>query len=120
MQGGPNHVGNFCDAPVLVDTEKGEIHYNSSYYYIGHFSRFIQPGAQRVECTMDSYMTPATVDGRMGNMMESCAFRNTDGSTALVLMNRTEADMIYELRVEAGTAVLRCPPRAIQTIILES
>ncbi|MCU1806406.1 hypothetical protein [Cytobacillus firmus] len=34
-EGGPNHVWNYCDAPVIVDTKKDEVHYNSSYYYIG-------------------------------------------------------------------------------------
>jgi glucosylceramidase len=47
-EGGPNHVGNYCDAPVIVDTKKDEVHYNSSYYYIGHFSKFIKPGARRI------------------------------------------------------------------------
>ena len=123
MQGGPNHVGNYCDAPLLVDTDSGELHFNSSYYYIGHFSRFIRPQAARLECAIDSYMTPATVDGRMGNMMEACAFKNADGSAALVVLNRTEADMVYELCTSGGselTSVLRCPPRGIQTIIMDA
>jgi glucosylceramidase len=117
MRGGPNHVGNFCDAPVLVDAERDAVHYQSSYYYIGHFSRFIRPDARRIGITVDSYMTPATVDGRMGTMMECCAFKNTNGSVAMVVMNRTEADMIYELCTGSENAVLRCPPRAIQTLV---
>ena len=36
-QGGPNHVGNFCSAPIIVDND--EILYQNSYYYIGHFSK---------------------------------------------------------------------------------
>ena len=117
MQGGPNHAGNFCDSPVLVDTDSGELHYQSSYYYIGHFSRFIRPQAQRVDFSIDSYMTPATVDGRMGNMVECCAFKNADGSLVFVVMNRTEADMVYELFTGNETAALRCPPRGIQTLV---
>jgi glucosylceramidase len=120
MQGGPNHVKNFCDAPILVDAEKGELVYESSYYYIGHFSRFIRPGARRIGLDTSSYMTPATVDGRMGNTMEFCAFANTDSSLALVAMNRTEADMVYELCDSDSTIVLRCPPRGIQTIIADN
>jgi len=120
MQGGPNHVGNFCDAPVLVDTDNAKIHYNSSFYYIGHFSRFILPQARRVEHNINSYMTPATVDGRMGNMMECCTFRNIDASLVLVVMNRTEADMKYELKINNDAVVLKCPPRGIQSLILET
>ncbi|MDR1840193.1 MAG: glucosylceramidase [Treponema sp.] len=116
MSGGPNHVGNVCDAPILADTDKGDIYYQSSYYYIGHFSRFIKPKAQRVDFSVNSYMTPATVDGRMGNMAEFCAFKNTDGSLALVVMNRTEADLVYEIS-GSGFAALKCPPRGIQTLL---
>ncbi|MCL2599735.1 MAG: glucosylceramidase [Treponema sp.] len=121
MRGGPNHVGNFCDAPVLVDTDSGKVRYQSSFYYIGHFSRFVKPDARRIGLAVDSYMTPATVDGRMGNMMEFCAFENADGSLAVVVMNRTEADMVYELCDGAAggdATVLRCPPRGIQTLVI--
>ncbi|HCC36982.1 MAG TPA: glucosylceramidase, partial [Treponema sp.] len=112
---------NNCDAPVLVDTKSGEVHYNSSYYYIGHFSRFIKPQAQRIELSASAYMAPATVDGRVGNTMEFCAFKNTDGTVAVVVMNRTEADMVYELCAPNAdgkdAVVLKCPPRGIQTLI---
>jgi glucosylceramidase len=46
--GGPNHVGNFCFAPVHADTKTGQIYYMNSFYYIGHFSKFIRPGAKRI------------------------------------------------------------------------
>ena len=47
-KGGPNHVGNFCDAPVMCDTENDTIDIKLSYYYIGHFSRFVRRGAKRI------------------------------------------------------------------------
>ena len=47
-QGGPNHVGNFCDAPVMYDAEEDILDIRLSYYYLGHFSRFIRPNARRV------------------------------------------------------------------------
>jgi len=37
--GGPNHVKNFCFAPVHADTRKGTLHYMNSYYYIGIIKR---------------------------------------------------------------------------------
>ena len=123
MQGGPNHVGNYCDAPILADMEKGTLHYQSSYYAIGHFSRFIRPGAVRLGVSMDSWMVPAAPDGKMGNMMESCAFRNKDGSITLVVTNRTEADMVYQLNISDdadNTKKLVCPPRGIQTLVIGS
>src|SRR5690606_27215713 len=47
-KGGPNHVGNFCFAPVHADTRTGKLLFANSYYYLGHFSKFIKPGAKRI------------------------------------------------------------------------
>jgi len=46
--GGPNHVGNYCFAPIHADTKTDSLIYTPSYYYIGHFSKFIRPNAKRV------------------------------------------------------------------------
>lgn len=128
MQGGPNHVGNYCDAPILADEKNGTLHFQSSYYYIGHFSRFIQPGAVRLSSDFFSYMTPATVSGHLTNEAETLAFRNPDGSIVLIVTNCTEAELVFELKVEGKPVAsnenneplyLKIPARAIQTWILE-
>src|SRR6187431_2403080 len=46
--GGPKHVQNFGFAPVHADTRDNSLHYMNSYYYIGHFSKYIRPEAQRI------------------------------------------------------------------------
>jgi len=103
--GGPNHVGNFCSAPIIADTQAGEIRYQSSYYYIGHFSRFIRPGARRVACakTLDS--------------LEASAFLNSDGSVAVVALNRTEQAIDFVLKREGLQAKTSIPARGIKTFI---
>jgi len=40
-RGGPNHVQNFCFAPIHANTNTGELIYTPTYYYIGHFSKFL-------------------------------------------------------------------------------
>ncbi|MGN0730819.1 MAG: glycoside hydrolase family 30 beta sandwich domain-containing protein [Treponema sp.] len=139
IDGGPNHVGNNCDAPILVDTATKKIVYQSSFYFIGHFSRFILPGSKRISCAMNPFMTPATVDGKMGNTMEATSFLRPDGKIALVVMNRTEDNMIFELNSidekskdkdkkinytvkvnnDNSGRTFFCPPRSIQTYLLE-
>jgi O-glycosyl hydrolase len=52
-------------------------------------------------------------------MMEYSGFKNNDGTLALVAMNRTEADMVYEIICAGETFVVACPPRGIQTLIME-
>ncbi|MCR4736264.1 MAG: glucosylceramidase [Treponema sp.] len=135
MQGGPNHVGNYCDAPILADEKTGSLHFQSSYYYIGHFSRFIQAGAIRLGSEIFSYMTPATLSGHLTNEAECLAFKNPDGTIVLILTNTTEADLVFELEIcgkdenhkieiegnssTEQTVCLKCPARAIQTWILK-
>ncbi|CAN5720910.1 glycoside hydrolase family 30 protein [soil metagenome] len=73
--GGPNHVGNLCSAPILADTRTDAVLMQSSYYYIGHFARYIRPGARRVLCATSD-------DG-----VEATAYANPDGSLATVTFN---------------------------------
>ncbi len=84
--GGPNHVKNYCAAPVMCDTQKGTMEKRLSYYYIGHFSRYIRRGAMRLATT------------RFTDKIEAVAFENPDGSRVTVLMNRTGEDIWLSLR----------------------
>ncbi|HEY0529536.1 MAG TPA: glycoside hydrolase family 30 protein, partial [Gemmatimonadaceae bacterium] len=102
-QGGPNHVGNFCFAPVHADTKTGEIIYTNSYYYIGHFSKFIRPGARRI----------AAAPSR--SALLSTAFVNPDGKMSVVVMNRTDQKVQYFLWLNGQAAEVSSPPRSIQT-----
>jgi len=121
MEGGPNHVGNFCDAPILADASENKLYYQSSYYYIGHFSRFIQPGAIRLFTEIKGYMTPCTIDGRVGNTIECTAFKNPDATISFIVYNRTEEDAVYDLKLSNGKSLgkIKCPARGIQTAILK-
>lgn len=104
-QGGPNHVGNFCFAPVHADTRTGDLKYTNSYYYIGHFSKFIVPGAKRVACSSSR------------SALSSTAFRNPDGSIAVVVMNRSEKEHPYYLWIDGMAAEVKMPPRSIATLV---
>tara|TARA_R110002050_G_scaffold73380_3_gene157937 strand:+ start:18313 stop:19797 length:1485 start_codon:yes stop_codon:yes gene_type:complete len=104
-KGGPNHVGNFCFAPVHADTQTGELIYTPAYYYIGHFSKFIRPGAKRISTTTSR------------STLESTSFRNKDGKIVTVVMNKTEKPIAYKLIVSDSEVLLELEPRAIQSII---
>lgn len=41
--GGPNYVGNYCEAPIICDTENKVLYDKLSFHYISHFSSYIQP-----------------------------------------------------------------------------
>ncbi len=105
--GGPNHVGNLCFAPVHADTRTGELIYTPSYYYIGHFSKFVKPGAKRV----------STVCSR--TFLESTTFVNTDGTYATVVMNPTDDIMDYTLYVTDKVIQVNIPARSMQTVVYQ-
>jgi glucosylceramidase len=104
--GGPNHVGNLCFAPVHGDTKTGELTFTNSYYYIGHFSKFIRPGAKRLSV------------GTTANHLSATAFMNTDGSVVIVALNDRDSAIDYMLTINGRTASLKMPERSIQSIIL--
>jgi glucosylceramidase len=103
--GGPNHVQNFCFAPVHADTRTGELIYSNSYYYIGHFSKFIRPGAKRI----------ASSPSR--SQLLSTAFINTDGKTAVVVMNKSDKETPYFLWIDGSAAEVKSLPHSIQTLV---
>lgn len=103
--GGPNHVGNFCFAPVHADTQSGKLIYTPAYYYIGHFSKFIRPDATRL----------STSSSR--SHLLSTSFLNTDGTMVTVVMNYTNLKINYKIMVADQAISLEILPHAIQTVV---
>lgn len=105
--GGPNHVGNFCAAPLMLDGAGGFAR-QGTYWYIGQFSRYLRPGAVRIATS------------RWCAELEVTAFENTDGSIAAVLLNRSEtAQPASILLGDQAPAALEVPAHSIITLLLE-
>ena len=104
-RGGPNHVNNFCFAPVHADTRTGELTYTNSYYYIGHFSKFVRPGAKRIACSPSRSPLLAT------------AFINPDGKVSVVVMNKSDQKISYYLWLDGQAAEVNSLPHSIQTLV---
>lgn len=103
--GGPNHVNNFCFAPVHAKTGEGSLHYMNSYYYIGHFSKFIRPGARRIVASSNRAQLLTT------------AFLNPDGKIAVVVMNPTNEKITYRLWLGGRAAETVSLPHSISTLV---
>ena len=103
--GGPNHVGNFCFAPVIADTKKGELIYTNSFYYIGHFSKFVRPGARRI------------ISSSNRDVLETTAFQNVDGKIAVIVMNRGDKNLSYLLWINNKAAKIESLPHSIVTLV---
>ena len=103
--GGPNHVENFCFAPIHADTKTDELIYTPSYYYIGHFSKFIKPGAKRISTTTSR------------STIESTSFENPDGKIVTIIMNGSSKNINYKLIVQNSEINNEIAAHAMQTII---
>jgi glucosylceramidase len=103
--GGPNHVENFCFAPIHGDTKTGELIYTPSYYFIGHFSKFIGKNAKRV----------SSVSSRSNLITTS--FINQDGKMVTVVMNQSNKKVTYNLCVGTSATEVSILPHAIQTLV---
>lgn len=103
--GGPNHVGNFCFAPIHGDTKTGELIYTPSYYFIGHFSKFIGKEAKRI----------GSVASR--SQLLTTSFLNKDGKVITVVMNQSDKKIIYNLCIGTKKSEVSILPHAIQTLV---
>ena len=105
--GGPNHVGNFCFAPVHGNTQTGELIYTNAYYYIGHFSKFIQVGAKRI------------ISSPSRSQLLTTAFLNPDGSVVVVVMNQGNINTEFSLWIKGKAAKTVALPHSINTYIIK-
>lgn len=101
-QGGPNHVGNYCESPIMLD--KGSFKMLPTYYYIGHFSKFIKPNSYRIGVTNNSkldvtaYMTPA-------------------GKIVIVILNKNDFNIMETMITgEYSSLLINMKPHSIITM----
>ena len=104
-QGGPNHVGNYCSAPIIVDTRSQDLLYQSSYYYIGHFSRFILPGDKII----NSKKTNNTID-----ILSSI---NNQNIANTVIQNKNESPIEINYNRDNVNSIFTIPERSIVTVV---
>jgi glucosylceramidase len=104
--GGPNHAQNFCFAPIHGNTKTGQLIYTNSYYYIGHFSKFIRPGAKRITSSASR------------SQLLTTAFINNDGKVAVIVMNQSNLKITYNLCIGHNAAEVKILPHSIQTLVL--
>jgi glucosylceramidase len=103
--GGPNHVQNFCFAPVHGNTQTGELIFTNAYYYIGHFSKFIKAGAKRI------------ISSPSRSNLLSTSFLNPDGKAVTIVMNKSDEPVTFFLWINGDAVEVKTLPRSIQTLV---
>ncbi|KAJ6657020.1 hypothetical protein lerEdw1_003021 [Lerista edwardsae] len=80
LQGGPNWVRNFVDSPIIVDAANDIFYKQPMFYHLGHFSKFIPAGSQRVGLTLVKKWQMCS--------LEHVAMIRPDGAAVVVVLNR--------------------------------
>ncbi|KAL3866868.1 hypothetical protein ACJMK2_044121 [Sinanodonta woodiana] len=106
MEGGPNWVKNFVDSPIIVNAKADEFYKQPMFYAMGHFSKFVTPGSQRIEMLQDTSVED----------FESIAFQRPDGSFAVVILNRGTSPVLTAIHDPlVGYLNRTVPPRSLIT-----
>ena len=106
-KGGPNHVGNFCAAPMMCDAKENRLEKRLTYYYIGHFSRYVRRGARQIMTT------------RYTDQVESAAFLNPDGERVVVMLNKTDKSVEVTLKEDGAGVNMVLAAHSIVTFIYD-
>lgn len=103
---GPHKGGcNDCRGIVTIDSRTGAVTRNLEYYALAHASKFVRPGARRIDSTAAT------------GPLESVAFQNTDGSIALLVLNGAESAQRFSVRWEGRTVDYQLPPQSVVTLV---
>jgi glucosylceramidase len=90
--------------PTLASTGRDAIHWQRSHAARGRFTRFMQPGAQRMLCAVTR------------KAQEGTAAINPDGSLAVVALNRGDHVFPFALRLATRHATLTADAHALLTV----
>ena len=99
------HLGGCpnCTGIVTINSQTGQIIRNVEYYGFGHASRFVRQGARRIESTYRA------------NGLETVAFRNPDGSFALLAVNGETDERALVVETPQGRFAYPMPGRSTAT-----
>ncbi len=108
-QGGPNHVGNFCGAPIMIDVETGKIHYTPIFHVLSQFSRTIRPGDRAVQT--DTHREDLDADA-----LHAVSTVNAEGLLSVQVLNTTKQPIRYNLQIGRQYAEVDIAANAVQTV----
>jgi glucosylceramidase len=100
------HLGGCtnCRGLVTIDSSQGTVTRNVDYYSLAHLSRFVRPGARRIDSSSG-----------MGEL-RSVAYRNTDdGSLALLVYNGAHAARRFTVTSEQRRFDYALPADSVAT-----
>ncbi len=108
-RGGPNHVGNYCGAPIMIDTATGQVYYTPIYYILAQFSRSIRPG--------DRAVYAETMHGALdADAIHASASIDDAGLLSVQILNTTGEPIDFSLHIGVQHARVTVAANALQTL----
>jgi len=112
QNGGPNHVGNYCGAPIMIDLNSRKVYYTPIYYVLAQFSKTIRPGDKAVQTTKK-------LDGLDSDALHACATINADNVLSVQVLNTTKRAIPYVLQIGQQHAKVDIVANSVQTIRIQ-
>jgi glucosylceramidase len=111
-RGGPNHVGNFCGAPIMVDVQSGYTYFTPVYYVLAQLSRTIRPGDRAVE-------TRTHLPALDQDDLHATATLNDADLLSVQLLNTTKQPIDCALQIGKQCAPIRIAANSLQTVRIQ-
>ncbi|MEM7548834.1 MAG: glycoside hydrolase family 30 beta sandwich domain-containing protein [Bacteroidota bacterium] len=102
--GGPTNNGCLTCRGVITVTGSGTVVKNPEYYLLGHFSKFVNPGARRL------------ITNPVSGTLENVAFENPDGSRVIVLMNSSSSEEEITINSRSNKINYTLPAASLATL----
>ena len=108
-RGGPNHVGNFCGAPIMIDLDTKQVYYTPIFHILSQFSRTIRPGDTVLTTAVNSSQLPP-------DALHAVASINADGLISVQILNTGPAPITLGVTLDKHNALITMPANALKTI----
>uniref|UniRef100_A0A7M4E4W8 Glucosylceramidase n=1 Tax=Crocodylus porosus TaxID=8502 RepID=A0A7M4E4W8_CROPO len=110
LEGGPNWSKNYVDSPIIIDSSKDLFYKQPMFYHMGHFSKFLPEGSQRVGLATEQKCYQCD--------LEYSAFLRPDGAAVVVVLNRTPMDISFVISDPGiGFIEAKAPADSVQTYL---
>lgn len=93
---------NTCTPIVTVNSSTGAVTKDIEYYTLGHYSKYVMPGAFRIYSSNTPHIA-------------SVAFKNPDGSTALIAYNSSSTSQTFNVQWGTQSFTYSLPATAAAT-----
>lgn len=106
--GGPNHKRNYCNSPIMINKKHTDYIKTPAFYYIAHFSKYINPNSKRISLDISSKNILGT------------SFINPDNSIVVVLLNKNDFNIEFNLKYKNSFFHDNLDSHAIVTFIIRN